>query len=181
MTRLRSRSKPARPSIWRLSILKVDVAFDFAGAVGQGEAVSDGLLVGADAGGEGVQVGLVAGFDCGEPVFQVQFAGAAGHHLGEAGHMAGEGVQVRAPGQDRGELVPFVWLKVFGPGQQPFGDLAGFGHDGGWWRRGGPLAERPHVAAYGPGAAAPAAGLQLGVQDRGAGDPFRSTAGSDRA
>ena len=48
----------------------VDVALDFAGAVGQGEAVGDGLLVGADAGGEGVQVGLVVGFDRGEPVVQ---------------------------------------------------------------------------------------------------------------
>ena len=52
----------------------VDVAFDFAGAVGQGEAVGDGLLVGADPGGEGAQAGLVVGFDRGEPVVELLFA-----------------------------------------------------------------------------------------------------------
>jgi hypothetical protein len=70
----------------------VDVAFDLAGAVGQGEAVGDGLVVGSDAGGEGVQVGLVVGLDRGEPVFQLLLAGAVGHHLGEAGHVGGQGV-----------------------------------------------------------------------------------------
>ena len=46
-----------------------DVALDWAGAVGEGEPVGDGLLVGSDARGEGVQLGLVIGLDRGEPVF----------------------------------------------------------------------------------------------------------------
>jgi len=95
---------------------------------------------------------------------------AAGHHLGEAAHVAGEGIQVRAAVLDGGELVPFAGLEVFGPGQQPAGDLAGLGHRGGWRRRGGLGTEWADVAAHGLGAAAPALGLQLGVQCGGVGD-----------
>jgi hypothetical protein len=49
MTRLRSRANPARPHIWRLSIVKVDVALDGAGAAGQGEPGGYGVLVVANA------------------------------------------------------------------------------------------------------------------------------------
>jgi hypothetical protein len=90
---------------------------------------------------------------------------------GEGAQVPGEGVQVRAAGQDLGELGLLAGFEGGGAGQQPAGDLAGFGH-GRRWRRGGQLAERADVAAYRPRAAPPAAGSQLGVQDRGAGDPF---------
>ena len=85
----------------------------------------DGLLVVADAGGEGAQVGLaVVGFDGGEPGFQVAVAGPPGHHLGEAGDVPGQGVDVRAAGTDGVELCLVVWLKVVRAGEQPAGDLA---------------------------------------------------------
>ena len=62
MTRLRSRSKLARPYIWRLDHLDpVDVALDGSGAVRQGEAIEHGGVGLFEPGGEGVQVGLVAG------------------------------------------------------------------------------------------------------------------------
>jgi hypothetical protein len=70
----------------------VDVAFDGAGAVGQGEPGGDGGEVLADPGGEGVQFGLVVGFDAVEPVGELLLCGAFGHHLGEAGQVLGEAV-----------------------------------------------------------------------------------------
>ena len=45
----------------------VDVAFDLAGAVGQGQAVEDGLVVAFEPGDEGAQVRLVAGAGLGDP------------------------------------------------------------------------------------------------------------------
>ena len=90
----------------------------------QGQAVGDGLLVVADAGGEGPHASLVIGFH-GEPGFQVTAAGAGGHHLGEAGHVPGERVDVRAAGADGLELGLLAGLEVAGAGQQPAGDLRG--------------------------------------------------------
>src|SRR5579859_5529721 len=101
----------------------VDVAFHGGGAVGQGEPGGDGFLVAADAAGEGVQRGQVAGFDLGEPVLEGEQALAAGHHLGEAGDVAGQGAQVRAAGRDGGEVCLVISVEVAGAGQQPAGDL----------------------------------------------------------
>jgi hypothetical protein len=50
-----------------------------------------------------VQVGL-ADLDRGAPAFQFLLPVATGHHLGEAGHVSGQGIQVRAAGADTGEL-----------------------------------------------------------------------------
>src|SRR5258706_2915454 len=106
----------------------VDGSLDLAGAVGQGEAVDDGLLVVADSGGEGAQVRLaVVCFHGGEPGFQVAVSGAVSHHLGEAGHVPGEGVDVRAAGAYGAELGLFFGLEMVGVGEQPAGDLPVFG------------------------------------------------------
>jgi hypothetical protein len=149
-----------------------DVAFHCGGAVGQGESVGDGLLVAADAGSEGAQFGLVVGLDPGEPAVQFLLAAAAGHHLGEASGMPGEGVQVRAAIQDAGQLGPLPGIEAGRAGQQPAGDLAGGGDDRSGRRSGGHRAERPHVAFHRLHAALPAFGLQFGVQGCGAGDPL---------
>ena len=147
-------------------------AFDFAGAVGQGEAVGDGLLIVADAGGEGAQAGVVVGFHGGEPAFQVAVAGSAGHHLGEAGDVPGEGADVGTAVFDGFELGLFFWPEVVGAGKQPAGDLPGFRYRGGRVGRGACLPERGYVAADGLDAAGPAAFLQLSVQGGGVGNAF---------
>jgi hypothetical protein len=89
----------------------VDIAFDFARAVRQGEPGGDGGLVSADADSEGVQLGLIVGFHCGQPVLEI-LPGAVGYHLGETLHVGDETVQVRAAGPDVGELVAFVGVEV---------------------------------------------------------------------
>ena len=68
-----------------------DVAFHGGGTVGEGEPGGDGLLVAADAVGEGAQFGQVAGLGPGEPALQFMLALAAGHHLGEASYVPGQG------------------------------------------------------------------------------------------
>jgi len=82
-----------------LSILKVDVAFDLAGAVGQGQSVEYGLVVAFEPGDEGAQVRLVVGAGPGDPGVQ-PLPAPAGEDLGELGDVAGQGVQVRALGTD---------------------------------------------------------------------------------
>src|SRR5689334_19695156 len=158
MTRLRSRSKPARPYIWRLIILiLLTVPSTLPEFQCGGKAVGDGLLVVADAGGEGAQAGLFVGFDGGEPGFQVAAAGAGGHHLGEGGDVPGERIDVRAAGADGLDLSLLVWLEVVGAGQQPAGDLTGLRDCRGRAGRGECLPEWPDVAADGLLAAGPAA------------------------
>ena len=126
MTRLRSRSKPTRPYIWRLIILiLLTVPSTLPEFQCRVRPLTDALLVVADAGGEGAQPGLLVGFDGGEPGFEVAAAGAGGHHLGECGHVPGERVDVRAAGADGLELGLLAWLEAVGAGQQPAGDLAG--------------------------------------------------------
>ena len=49
----------------------VDVAFDLAGAIGQGQAVEDGLVVAVEPGDEGAQVRLVVGAGPGDPGVQL--------------------------------------------------------------------------------------------------------------
>jgi NAD(P)H-hydrate repair Nnr-like enzyme with NAD(P)H-hydrate epimerase domain len=94
----------------------VDVAFHGGGAVGQGQAGGDGLLVAADAVGEGVQVGLVVGFYLGESVFEGKQALAVCHHLREAADVAGQRVQVRAAGRDGSEPGLVISVEAAGAG-----------------------------------------------------------------
>ena len=103
----------------------VDVALHGAGAVGQGEAGGDGLLVATDAVGEGAELGLVVGLDPGEPVLEGEQALALGHHLGEAADMPGQGVEVGAAGLDGGEPGLVIRVEAVRAGEQPAGDLAG--------------------------------------------------------
>ena len=143
----------------------VDAALDFAGAVGQGQAVGDGLLVGADAGGEGAQLGQVADLDGGQPVLEVVLADAAGHHLGEAGHGAG---QTSMCGQRARIAASSACSSSLRDSGRPAGDLACLGHGRLRGRGGGHRAERADVAAHRLHAAGPAAGLQ----HAGVGDAF---------
>ena len=110
----------------------VDVAFDLAGAVGQGQAVEDGLVVAFEPGDERAQVWLVAGAGRGDPGVQL-LAAPAGEDLGELGDVRGQGVQVRALGPDAGEAGLLIVVQGGGVGQDPAGDVA----DGGWRRDGG--------------------------------------------
>jgi hypothetical protein len=122
MTRVRSRLNPAPVHLPFEHLYLVDGALDLAGAVGQGEAVGDGLLVVADSGGEGAQLGLaVVCLDGGEPGFQVAVARPRGHHLGEAAEADGEDVDVRAARADGVEPGSLVRLEVPGVRQQPAG------------------------------------------------------------
>ena len=124
-------------------------------------------------------MGLVVGFDRGEPAFELLVAGAVGHHLGEAGDVGGQGVDVRAAGADArqlGLLATGSRLAGRDSSQRVIWRVPwDHGRSGG--RRGGQLAERADVAAHGLRAACPAPGLQLGVQRGGVGDALRSTAG----
>jgi hypothetical protein len=66
--RLRSRSKLARPYIWRFEHLDaVDVALDRARAVRQAQAVDHGVQVALEPGGEGVEVRELVGLHSGDP------------------------------------------------------------------------------------------------------------------
>jgi hypothetical protein len=82
-------------------------ALDLAGAVGQGQAVEDGLVVAVEPGDEGAQVRLVVGAGPGDPGVQLLPA-PAGEDLGEVGDVAGQGVQVRALGTGAGEAVLLI-------------------------------------------------------------------------
>lgn len=66
-TRLRS-SKPARPNIWRLSILILDMSFDDARVPGQGQAGDHSIPVAFQPCGEGVETGKAVLSDGVEPI-----------------------------------------------------------------------------------------------------------------
>ena len=89
---MRRRLKPARPNIWRLSILIrltwPSTTPEFQGRV---EAGYDGVAVSVDAGDEGVEAGQVVLPDGVEPVRQA-LALALGEHGGEGPDVPGEGV-----------------------------------------------------------------------------------------
>src|SRR6266487_5038445 len=67
----------------------VDVAFDWSGAVGQGQAVADGVEVAAQVTGECCQRRQGVVLDVSDPGVEA-VAVAAGHHRGEGPDMAGE-------------------------------------------------------------------------------------------
>jgi hypothetical protein len=78
----------------------VDVAFDLSGAVVQAQPVGDRVQVTAQTRHQRLQRGQVVGGDRVQPGGQLIFAGTLAHHGGEAGHMPGGGLQLRAAGQD---------------------------------------------------------------------------------
>ena len=92
----------------------VDVAFGETGAVGQGEPGGDGGQVLADPGGEGMQLGLVIGVDALEPAGKVLFSGAFGHHLGEAGHVLGQAVELGTVPAQVGQELLLAGVEVVG-------------------------------------------------------------------
>ncbi len=71
----------------------VDVAFNGPGAIGQGEAVPDGVEVAAQVAGESSQRREGVVLDGGDPGIQA-VAVAAGHHHGERPDVAGEPVEI---------------------------------------------------------------------------------------
>src|ERR1700761_3804887 len=82
---------------------------------------------------------------------------AAGEHFRELGDVAGEGVEVGAPGAGAGELAPGVVVEAVRAGEDPAGDVAGFGRGGGCGRERGCLAEGLQVGGGAGVAAAVAA------------------------
>jgi len=77
----------------------VDVAFGWAGAVGQGQAVADGVEVAAQVGGECCQRRQGVVFGGGDPGVEA-VAVPAGHHRGEGPDVAGEPVEVGVAAAD---------------------------------------------------------------------------------
>jgi hypothetical protein len=68
----------------------VDVAFDHARVVGQGEPGGDGVLVGAQSGDEGAERWFAGRDGGGHPLLQVT-AAALGHDGGEGADAGGDG------------------------------------------------------------------------------------------
>jgi hypothetical protein len=91
----------------------VDVSFDGAGVVVEGEAVADGVVVASDAGDEGVEFGSVVGGDLGHP--GVEFLTlAGGEDFREGDDMGGKAVQVGAGASGQGEAGVVVGGVVVG-------------------------------------------------------------------
>jgi hypothetical protein len=106
----------------------VDVAFDWSGAVGQGQAVADGVEVAAQVVGEGGQRRQGVVFGGGDPGAEA-VAVAAGHHRGEGPDVAGEPVEVGVAAADAAQFGGVAPVEVVGVGHDPGGDLA----DRGWF------------------------------------------------
>jgi hypothetical protein len=73
----------------------VDVSFDGAGVVAQGEAGSGGVVVGEEAAGKGVQFGMLVGLDGADPVVEA-ISAQGGEHDCEVADVPGQGIQMRA-------------------------------------------------------------------------------------
>src|ERR1039458_7992117 len=126
MTRLRSRAKLARPYICRLIIL-ILVTLPSTAAELQGR----------------VSPLVTACWSRRMPLAKERSSGwssastAAGHHLGEATHVAGQDVQLRAAVLHASQLCLLVVIKGGWAAEQPAGDLAGGRDHRAWGRRGG--------------------------------------------
>lgn len=128
---MRSREKPARPNIWRLSIL-IRLAWPSTAPELQGK-VSPAMTASQSRSMPAARVmkaGEVVAADGVEPLRKT-VALALGEHFGEGPDVAGEGFEFRAVGQD------FLQSEVFGvgeglwPAENPPGDSARC------WRLGG--------------------------------------------
>ncbi len=110
----------------------VDVAFDGAGAVGDGEPGGDGGPVLAESFGEAAQLADRAGLGLAGPGFQVLAAAVAEHVREVADQVAGR-FELRAAGGDLRERGAVVVGEVAGRGEDPAGHLLGRRR---WRRRG---------------------------------------------
>ena len=148
----------------------VDVAFDGAGTVGDGEPGGDGGPVLAQSLGEAAQLADRAGLGLGGPGFEV-LAVAVAQHVRELADQAAGGFEFLAAGGDLRERGPVVIGELAGRGEDPAGHLPG--RRRGWWRGDGSvLAELGGEPAQGALAAAVAAFAQFLVQPFGAADSF---------
>jgi hypothetical protein len=134
------------------------VAFDGAGAVGQGEAGGDGGPVFAQSGGEGLQLADGAGFGLVCPGGGLA-AGAVAEHVGELADQGADGGELVAAAGDPGQGGTVVAGEAARWCQDPGGHRLGCRG----WRRGPGfgLAQPGGVAARRAQAAAVAAGLDL--------------------
>jgi len=163
MTRLRSRSKLARPYIWRLIILiRLTLPSTAPELWGRVRPLSTAAWFLSEPGGEGAQVGLVIDLGGGDPGVEA-VAVAAGEDLGELGDVACEGIQVGAAGPHVFELDLLVFVQGGGVAQDPARHVPGRG------RAQGPegLQVVPHDAVT----AGVAGRLDLGVQLQHVGAP----------
>ncbi len=115
-----------------------------------------------------MQVGELIGLDLGDPPVETVAVQPA-HDLGERRDMAGDGVQVRAAGQDLLALELLVGVEAVGVAQQPARQVANLGRRGRAWRCAAQLAEWTKVVADDASAAAVALGADLLEQTGGAG------------
>ncbi|MFG3013629.1 hypothetical protein ACGFZB_24860 [Streptomyces cinerochromogenes] len=124
---MRSNAKPARPNIWRSSILiLLTFPFDDAEVPGQDESGDDRVAVSVNSCGNSMEVGKVLLADGVEPL-QEAFALALGEHLGEGSDVTGQGIELRAIGQDGPEPELFDLGQSFGSAEDPSRHHAGCG------------------------------------------------------
>lgn len=124
-TRFRRRLKPARPNVWRLSILiRLTWPSTTPRAPGEGQAGGDGVTVAVDARGEGVKAGEVVLSHGGEPVRQA-LALALGEHGCEGPDVSGECVDFGAVGPDVLQVELFGLGEVFRSAEDPSGTARG--------------------------------------------------------
>lgn len=100
----------------------VDVPFNDAGAVEQGQPGGHGVPVAVDAVGEDVQARQGIDVDPAQPVAE-PVAAQVDEHVGEAADMPGGGLQLRAAGQHGLEPGPVVHAQGLGIGHNPAGHL----------------------------------------------------------
>src|SRR5580693_9071160 len=173
MTRLRSRSKPARPYIWRLIIL---ILLTVPSTLPEFQCRVRPLMTACWSlrmpTAKERRPAWSSASTAASQVSRSRLPVRAVIISAKCGHVPGKRVDVRAAGADDLELGLFVGLAVVGAGQQPAGDLAGLRDCPVRAGRGGSLPERPDVAADGLLAAGPAALSQFGVQRGSVGDAF---------
>src|SRR6185437_7492648 len=148
----------------------VDVAFDGAGAVGDGEPGGDGGPVLAESLAEAAQLADGAGLGLAGPGFQA-LAAAVAEHVRELADQVTGSCEFLAAAGDLRERGAVAVGEIAGRGEDPAGHLLRLGR----WRRPGdggvaaqPGGEPPQRAQAAPVAAV----AQFGVQPFGAADPF---------
>ncbi|GAA3905738.1 hypothetical protein GCM10022207_88880 [Streptomyces lannensis] len=148
----------------------VDAALDGAGVPVGAQALDNGVPVLLQAGGEGVQPGQVRGSGGGDPVLEV-LAGAALKDLRETADVRVKGLQLRAVGEDSGELLVFLVAQALGESHHPAGDPADSRWCG-WDDTDASPAPRSQVVTDDLVAPAISEGSEFGVQLDGVGVSF---------